>query len=99
MSIYTHKMVNGIEVPLTQEEIDELEARDALFLANQQKYEREQKYKDLREAAYNEQGATDKALLIAMWDRIADGSPTNIAAFEGLESIRQQVKKQFPAPQ
>ena len=28
MSIYTNKMVDGVEVPLTSEEIAELEARD-----------------------------------------------------------------------
>lgn len=28
MSQYTHKMVDGVEVPLTPEEIAELEARD-----------------------------------------------------------------------
>jgi len=27
-SQYTHKLVDGVEVPLTQAEIDELEARD-----------------------------------------------------------------------
>lgn len=29
MSIYTHKVVDGVEIALTQEEIAELEARDA----------------------------------------------------------------------
>lgn len=30
--MYTHKMVNGIQVALTSEEIAELEARDAAFV-------------------------------------------------------------------
>lgn len=29
--MYTHKLVNGEQVPLTQAEIDELEARDAAW--------------------------------------------------------------------
>jgi hypothetical protein len=33
--MYTHKMVNGIEVALTAEEIVELEARDAVHAAEQ----------------------------------------------------------------
>lgn len=33
MSIYTHKMVDGVEVLLTPEEIAELEARDAAWEA------------------------------------------------------------------
>lgn len=32
MSKYTHKMVNGVDVPLTPEEIAELEARDAAYV-------------------------------------------------------------------
>jgi hypothetical protein len=30
--MYTHKMVNGVQVDLTPEEIAELEARDATFV-------------------------------------------------------------------
>lgn len=30
--MYTHKIVNGEQVPLTQEEIAELEARDAAYV-------------------------------------------------------------------
>lgn len=32
MSLHTHKLVNGDVVPLTQEEIDELNAADAAFV-------------------------------------------------------------------
>ncbi len=32
MSQYTHKVVNGVTVPLTPEEIAELEARDAAYV-------------------------------------------------------------------
>ena len=32
MSIYTHNIVNGIRVDLTQDEINELEARDAAYV-------------------------------------------------------------------
>jgi hypothetical protein len=35
MTIYTHKMVNGEQVALTQEEIQELEARDLAYQAEQ----------------------------------------------------------------
>jgi hypothetical protein len=33
MSQYTHNMVNGVRVDLTPEEIAELEARDAAYVA------------------------------------------------------------------
>jgi hypothetical protein len=33
MSQYTHNMVNGVRVDLTSEEIAELEARDAAYVA------------------------------------------------------------------
>ena len=36
MTTYTHKMVDGVEVPLTQQEIIELEVRDAKALQKQQ---------------------------------------------------------------
>lgn len=32
MSKYTHKMVNGADIPLTPQEIAELEARDAAYV-------------------------------------------------------------------
>lgn len=38
---YTHKVVNGVEVPLTQEEIAELEARDAAWAAGQAERDRQ----------------------------------------------------------
>jgi hypothetical protein len=32
MSKYTHKMINGVEIPMTPEEIAEFEARDAAYV-------------------------------------------------------------------
>lgn len=32
MTLYTHRIVNGVDIPLTPEEIVELEARDAAFV-------------------------------------------------------------------
>jgi len=31
--MYTHRTVNGVDIPLTPEEIAELEARDAAYVA------------------------------------------------------------------
>jgi hypothetical protein len=33
-TVYTHKMVDGVAIPLTPEEIAELAARDAAYAAN-----------------------------------------------------------------
>lgn len=34
MTIYTHKLVDGVVIPLTPEEIEELEQRDVEFAEN-----------------------------------------------------------------
>jgi len=44
------KNVNGIVVDMTPEEIEERKAEEAAYAAKRQKYEAEEKYKDLRRA-------------------------------------------------
>lgn len=46
-SIYTHKMVDGVSVPLTKKEIAELEARDAEWLLGQADRDRKAKNEEL----------------------------------------------------
>lgn len=48
-----------------------------------------------REAEYNKEGCTIKALIVALWERIIEGRPE---ASDALEIKRQAVKIKYPKP-
>ena len=48
-----------------------------------------------REAEYNKEGCTEKALIVALWERIVEGRPE---ASNALEIKRQAVKAMIPKP-
>lgn len=50
-------------------------------------------YQDKREAAYQEQGITVEAMIVALWERVVENSP---AASEALQAIREEIKAEFP---
>ena len=52
-------------------------------------------YQRLRQRAYNDRGATIDALIVALWESVLLNDNT---ARDLLESVRQQVKAEFPNP-
>ena len=80
--MYTHKTVNGINVPLTKEEISEFEENDRLHLLEKEEQKRTH-YKILRRKEY---GSLDSQL-----EMIHDD-------FEGWKKHIQKCKDKFPKP-
>jgi hypothetical protein len=73
-----------LSVPLTKEEIKELDALHAQVAPS---------YRELRQAAYNERGATLDALIVALFEMTVEGRPE---AAEHIQAIREQIKAEFP---
>ena len=48
-----------------------------------------------REIEYNKEGCTEKALLVALWEKVVEGRPE---AADALEIKRQAVKIKFEKP-
>lgn len=83
------KLVNGVEVLLSQEEIDEIVAREAI---HEQKVAADSLviYKLLRQKEY----PSLNELLVAMIEK-EEGRPQ---ALEALMIVREQVKLKYPKP-
>ena len=54
MSIHTHKIIDGVEIQLTSEEIAELDARDLAWEQEQTRLEAEQQAKENLKASAHE---------------------------------------------
>ena len=88
------KLVDGVEVPLTQEEIDDFDAREAAHSAAQIEYAKVA-YKDRRQEKYNKRGVTPQAMSVALWEKVIEDRPE---AADALQVIRLQVKSEEPKP-
>ncbi len=53
------------------------------------------KYSDDREAAYEAEGFTPAALVVALWEKLVETRP---AAADAIEVKRQAIKARFPKP-
>lgn len=85
------KMVNGIEIKLTEIEIDEVKAREAQHLIDVAEYKATVKYKDERKAEYP---ITDE-LIVALWESVVEGDNT---AKDEIQIKRLEVKSKYPKP-
>lgn len=88
------KMVDGIEVDLTQEEIDEFNARQAAYTAAQTDYAKIA-YKDVRKAKYDTQGCRFEDIVVALWEQVIENRPDSATA---IQAIRTQIKTGAPKP-
>jgi hypothetical protein len=90
---YTHKLVDGVEVPLTSEEIAELEARDAAWLADEpNRLAREQRNKEINEDPER----------LEMLDRLYNATNAQISTWVDnridpttLQQLRDQIRVMF----
>lgn len=82
-----HKLVNGIQVPLTPEEIEDFYERERLHTLKMEEMARLE-YQRLREQAY----PRIEELVVALVEK-EDGRPE---ALEALMELRRQVKIQYP---
>lgn len=89
-----HKMVNGIEVPLTAEEEIEFAEMEKAYL-EKVKEETPFIYRGKRLVMYNERGVTTEARLDALWEKIVENRPQEA---DRLQVIREQVKSEEPKP-
>ena len=85
-----HKLVNGIEVPLTQEEIAEFEARKVDHEKQLAAYELV-KYRDQRAMEYPE---IDE-MVVALIEKIGEGRSES---FDVLMAKRAAIKLKYPKP-
>jgi len=90
-----YKLVDGVEVALTQEEVDNFLAMEAEHLLLKQRQEPEL-YKSQRADDYHGDGITIDAMVVAIWERIIEGRPENSDA---LQVKRLAVKARIPKPQ
>lgn len=82
-----YKMVDGNMVPLTDEEINEIEQRKA----EAEQYEQQYGYIEKRKGAY----PTLDDMVVALWEQIIENRP---AASETLQIKRLEVKNLYPKP-
>ena len=85
----SHKLVNGVQVPLTPQEIIEAEQREIEHLQRIADYEAT-RYQIDREKEY----PPIKDIVVALLEA-AEGSP---AALEAIKAKRVQIKQKFPKP-
>lgn len=85
-----HKLVNGIKVPLTEEEIKEFQDREEAGRALKQEEEKV-KYRELRKVEY----PTIEEVIIALVEK-ESGRPE---ALEDIIAKRNEVKEKFPKPE
>lgn len=85
-----HKLVNGIEVPLTQEEISEFEAREAAHLVSLAAYENV-KYKDQRASEY----PSINDMVVAIVEKYGESRSDS---FDALMAKRAAIKLKYPKP-
>ncbi len=83
------KIVNGVEVPLTEAEIADFNERERAHADALEAYELV-KYKELRKAEY----PTLEDMLVAMVEK-EEGRPEALAE---LMAKRQQIKTKYPKP-
>ena len=86
-----HKLVNGIEVPLTQKEIEEHEAREKAHAEQLKAYALIQ-YRDLREMEYPK--ISD--MVVALIEKIGENRSE---MFDALMLQRAAIKLKYPKPQ
>lgn len=86
-----YKMVNGVQVELTQQEIEARQVEEAAWAAEQQRYELEESYKDKRRAEYPPIGDQLDAIYKAMDEGILPKAP------EFYDPIKA-VKDKYPKP-
>ena len=85
-----HKLVNGIEVPLTQEEIAEFEAREVKHLESLAAYELV-KYRDQRAAEY----PAINDVVVALVEKYGEARSES---FDALMAKRSAIKLKYPKP-
>ena len=83
------KMVNGIEVPLSEEEVVEFNKREQEHLIRMEELEKT-KYQENRRREY----PSIDALLVALVEK-EEGRPEALAA---LMELRAEVKAKYPKP-
>lgn len=88
------KTRNGVEVPLSEEEIEDFNRREQEHIQKMAAYE-PVKYKDERQALYAERGITESAMIVSLWERIVENRPESSDA---LQLARLGVKQQIPKP-
>ena len=86
-----NKLVNGVEVPLTQDDIKDLEILNIAHEEFMAKL-KEEEYLELRKQNY----PTPEELVIALVEKDVDGDSTN---WDALMIKRQEVKLEFPKPE
>jgi hypothetical protein len=89
-----HKLVNGVEVALTQSEIDDFNARAAAHETARAAYALVA-YKDERLRKYIERGVTIEAMSVAVWEKVMENRPEEA---DRLQTIREQIKLEEPKP-
>jgi hypothetical protein len=89
------KIVNGVEIELTQDEIDEHNQRELAHERAQLEYEAV-KYKHERREAYESSGASILDVVEALREHIAEGRPERLAA---IQAIVDQIKIDIPKPE
>lgn len=85
-----HKLVNGIEVPLTEQEILEYQTREAAHLEKLAAYELV-KYRDQRGAEY----PALNDMLVAIIEKYGEGRSES---FDALMAKRAAIKLKYPKP-
>ncbi len=85
-----YKIVNGVEVALTQVEIDARVAEEAVVAAEKATYEATVAYKDRRKAEYPPEGD----LIVAIWESLVEGDSTSL---DLLQAQRLAVKTKYPS--
>ncbi len=85
-----HKLVNGIEVPLTEKEILDFEARQIEHETKLAAYEKV-KYKDQRAAEY----PSINDMVVAIIEKYGEG---RAEAFDTLMAQRAATKLKYPKP-
>lgn len=86
-----HKLVNGIEVPLTEQEILEFQQREVEHLASLQAYELV-KYRDQRAAEY----PALNDVVVALVEKYGE---SRSESFDALMAKRAAIKLKYPKPQ
>jgi hypothetical protein len=88
------KTQNGIEVPLSQDEIDDFNAREKDHEQKMAAYEKIA-YQDKRKEQYFLRGCTIEAMSVAIWEKIVENRPESA---DVLQLIRETVKTEIPKP-
>lgn len=84
------KKINGVEVPMSQAEIDDYNERERLH--NERKaMEAKTAYARARQAEY----PTIEEMVVAMWEAEME---QNVDAMEALQAKRLAVKAKYPKP-